>query len=202
MCLWEFSRNFGNFLSMFGALNELFGVSLKFFCSENVNQKKIENSSFSNGSSPRARPAPHPHPVRHSPSGPDLRPEAETATAAPPPWHARLGVPRCPRPYKGKCRYTRPTLARHVARLHPCCAAPPSEPQSRARRSSPPPRRFVAVVLPRSEQAPPEASSCRAARATSLHVTGGPPGRHCHLVPPPAARARRCRSSAVSPRPR
>jgi hypothetical protein len=25
---------------MFGALNELFGVSQEFFCSENVNQKK------------------------------------------------------------------------------------------------------------------------------------------------------------------
>jgi hypothetical protein len=187
---------------MFGALNKLFGVSPEFFCTENVNRKKKENSSFSNRPSPWTRPTLLQPPIHRGPSGPDHRPETEAATAAPPPWRASLGHLNVRTPIKGKCRHARPTLARHVARRHPCCGVPPSEPQSRARRSSLSPRRFVAVILPRSEQAPPEASSCRAACATLLHVTGRPPEHHRHLGPPPAARARRRRSSPVSPRPR
>jgi hypothetical protein len=36
ICLWEFSLNFWDFMSIFCALNELTGVSLEFVCTENV----------------------------------------------------------------------------------------------------------------------------------------------------------------------
>jgi hypothetical protein len=80
MSLWEFSRKFCDFRSIFRAFKQFLDVFWNCFRIKNKFEKKQQNLSYQIGPSPWARPNPL-RPSRLARRGPSSRPEAEADVA-------------------------------------------------------------------------------------------------------------------------
>jgi hypothetical protein len=207
ICLWEFSLDFWDFMSIFSALNELTGVSLEFVCTENVFQRKEKNPILSFQAEPGG-------PTRFGPPKPSAQPStrpsqahlAESAMActamhgavAASPWRACQGslAPRS----LGVHAYLRRGRARGRA---PYPAAKPCRARSRAPPALPPsgslPRDASGASRRRKQvhkaklqlhrQPPSRVNPCSAAARVRPESAASTAGRPFGFCPPPSASA-------------